>query len=423
MRTIDPNGVRIDDQLADFIERRALPGTGIDPARFWAGFADIFGRFAPENADLLAKRDAIQAKIDAWYQARAGQPFDVAAQRAFLTEIGYLVPEPAPFAIGSENVDDEVARLAGPQLVVPILNARFLLNAANARWGSLYDALYGTDAIPGTAAGKGYDPQRGAQVIAWAKAFLDDAVPLASGSWADLAGEDIVLADPSQYLGRSEKGRLFRHNGLHVEVVFDRDHPIGASDPAGISDVVLESALTTICDLEDSIAAVDAADKVAAYANWLGLMQGDLTDTFEKGGSMMTRALNPDRAYTAPDGSAFTLPGRSLLFVRNVGHLMTTPAVLLPDGSEAPEGILDGIVTTLIAIHDIQGRRANSRAGSIYIVKPKMHGPEEVGFTNRLFDAIEDLLGLDRHTLKVGVMDEERRTSANLAACIAAVKD
>ena len=423
MRTIDLNGVRVDERLADFIEQRALPGTGIDPARFWAGFAFIFARFAPENAALLVKRDAIQEKIDAWYQARAGQPFDVAAQRKFLTEIGYLVPEPAPFAIGSENVDDEVARLAGPQLVVPILNARFLLNAANARWGSLYDALYGTDAIPGTAAGKGYDPQRGAQVIAWAKAFLDDAVPLASGSWADLGGEDIALADPSQYLGRSEKGRLFRHNGLHVEVVFDRDHPIGASDPAGISDVVLESALTTICDLEDSVAAVDAADKVAAYANWLGLMQGDLTDTFEKGGAMMTRALNPDRTYTAPDGTAFTLPGRSLLFVRNVGHLMTTPAVLLPDGSEAPEGILDGIVTTLIAIHDIQGRRANSRAGSIYIVKPKMHGPDEVAFTDRLFDAIEDMMGMARHTIKVGVMDEERRTSANLAACIHAVKD
>jgi len=419
----DRAGLQVAQALASFIEERALPNTGIDADAFWRGVAAIFAQFAPENAALLAKRDSIQAQIDAWHQERAGQPIDAAAYQGFLREIGYLVPEPAPFQIGSENVDDEVARLAGPQLVVPILNARFLLNAANARWGSLYDALYGTDAIPGAAAGKGYDAARGAQVIAWAKAFLDEAVPLASGSWADLASEDINLADPGQYLGRSEKGRLFRHNGLHIEVVFDRAHPIGQTDPAGIADVILESALTTICDLEDSVAAVDAEDKVAAYSNWLGLMQGDLVETFEKNGAQMTRALNPDRSYTAPDGSTFTLPGRSLLFVRNVGHLMTTPAVLLPNGQEAPEGILDGIVTTLIAMHDLSKEGGNSRTGSVYIVKPKMHGPEEVGFTNRLFDAIEDLLGLGRHTLKVGVMDEERRTSANLAACIEAVKD
>lgn len=419
----DRAGLQVAQALASFIEDRALPNTGIDADAFWRGVAAIFAQFAPENATLLAKRDSIQAQIDAWHQERAGQPLDAAAYQGFLRDIGYLVPEPAPFQIGSENVDDEVARLAGPQLVVPILNARFLLNAANARWGSLYDALYGTDAIPGAAAGKGYDAARGAQVIAWAKAFLDEAVPLASGSWADLASEDINLADPGQYLGRSEKGRLFRHNGLHIEVVFDRAHPIGQTDPAGIADVILESALTTICDLEDSVAAVDAEDKVAAYSNWLGLMQGDLVETFEKNGAQMTRALNPDRSYTAPDGSTFTLPGRSLLFVRNVGHLMTTPAVLLPNGQEAPEGILDGIVTTLIAMHDLSKEGGNSRAGSVYIVKPKMHGPEEVGFTNRLFDAIEDLLGLGRHTLKVGVMDEERRTSANLAACIEAVKD
>ena len=419
----DRAGLQVAQALASFIEERALPNTGIDADAFWPGVAAIFAQFAPENAALLAKRDSIQAQIDAWHQERAGQPIDAAAYQGFLREIGYLVPEPAPFQIGSENVDDEVARLAGPQLVVPILNARFLLNAANARWGSLYDALYGTDAIPGAAAGKGYDAARGAQVIAWAKAFLDEAVPLASGSWADLASEDINLADPGQYLGRSEKGRLFRHNGLHIEVVFDRAHPIGQTDPAGIADVILESALTTICDLEDSVAAVDAEDKVAAYSNWLGLMQGDLVETFEKNGAQMTRALNPDRSYTAPDGSTFTLPGRSLLFVRNVGHLMTTPAVLLSNGQEAPEGILDGIVTTLIAMHDLSKEGGNSRAGSVYIVKPKMHGPEEVGFTNRLFDAIEDLLGLGRHTLKVGVMDEERRTSANLAACIEAVKD
>ena len=419
----DRAGLQVAQALASFIEDRALPNTGIDADAFWRGVAAIFAQFAPENAALLAKRDSIQAQIDAWHQERAGQPIDAAAYQGFLRDIGYLVPEPAPFQIGSANVDDEVARLAGPQLVVPILNARFLLNAANARWGSLYDALYGTDAIPGAAAGKGYDAARGAQVIAWAKAFLDEAVPLASGSWADLASEDINLADPGQYLGRSEKGLLFRHNGLHIEVVFDRAHPIGQTDPAGIADVILESALTTICDLEDSVAAVDAEDKVAAYSNWLGLMQGDLVETFEKNGAQMTRALNPDRSYTAPDGSTFTLPGRSLLFVRNVGHLMTTPAVLLPNGQEAPEGILDGIVTTLIAMHDLSKEGGNSRAGSVYIVKPKMHGPEEVGFTNRLFDAIEDLLGLGRHTLKVGVMDEERRTSANLAACIEAVKD
>ncbi|WP_176590985.1 malate synthase G [Sphingobium sp. EM0848] len=419
----DRAGLQVAQDLTTFIEERALPGTGIDADRFWQGTAAIFAQFAPENATLLAKRDDLQNRIDAYYSERVGQPADAASLRGFLSEIGYLVPEPAPFQVGSENVDDEVARLAGPQLVVPILNARFLLNAANARWGSLYDALYGTDAIPGAASGKGYDAARGAQVIGWAKSFLDEAIPLANGSWADLKSDDIRLADPTQYRGRSEKGRLFRHNGLHIEVVFDSAHPIGRDDPAGIADVILESALTTICDLEDSVAAVDAEDKVAAYTNWLGLMQGDLTDTFEKNGALMTRALNPDRSYTAPDGGNFTLPGRSLLFVRNVGHLMTTPAILLPNGTEAPEGILDGIVTSLIAMHDLKRDGGNSRTGSVYIVKPKMHGPEEVGFTNRLFDAIEDLLGLARHTLKVGVMDEERRTSANLAACIEAVRD
>ena len=420
---IDKAGLRVAAPLADFIEQQALPGTGIAPDAFWAGAADVLARFAPENLSLLRKRDTLQAQIDSWHEQRAGQPHDPAAYAIFLREIGYLVPEPAPFQIGSTNVDDEVARMAGPQLVVPILNARFLLNAANARWGSLYDALYGTDAIAGAPAGKGYDAARGAQVVAWAKAFLDDAVPLANGNWAALASDDIVLADPAQLVGTSENARLFRHNGLHIEIVFDKAHPIGATDPAGIADVILESALTTICDLEDSVAAVDAQDKVAAYANWLGLMRGDLTDRFEKNGAMMTRALNPDRTYTAPDGTTFTLPGRSLLFVRNVGHLMTTPAVRLSNGDEAPEGIIDGIVTSLIALHDLNGRRANSRAGSLYIVKPKMHGPGEVAFTDRLFDAIEDMLGMARHTIKVGVMDEERRTSANLAACIHAVKD
>ena len=409
-------GLTIADELVRLIEERALPGTGIEAEAFWAGMADILARFAPENAALLAKREDLQAQIDAWHMARAGKPLDSAEYQAFLREIGYLVPEPAPFAVTSANIDDELARMAGPQLVVPILNARFLLNAANARWGSLYDALYGTDAIPGVAQGKGYDAARGAQVIAWARGFLDNAVPGWEKALTDEAG-----APPH---ATSDKGFLFQHNGLHIEVVVDRSHPIGATDPLGVSDVILESALTTICDLEDSVAAVDGADKTLAYANWLGLMKGDLEEMFEKNGAMMTRRLNADREYTAPSGSKFTVPGRSLLFVRNVGHLMTTPAVLMPDGSEAPEGIIDGIVTTMIAMHDLRGGGAfkNSRSGSVYIVKPKMHGPEECAFANRLFDAIEDMLGLARHTLKIGVMDEERRTSANLAACIEAVK-
>ncbi|MDY1006774.1 MULTISPECIES: malate synthase G [unclassified Sphingomonas] len=422
---IDKAGLRVAAPLARFLEDQALPGTGVDPSAFWSGMADIYARFAPENRALLARRDALQAKIDAWYGALAGRPVDPDAQARFLREIGYLVEEPAPFVATSTRVDDEVARLAGPQLVVPVLNARFVLNAANARWGSLYDALYGTDVIPGTPSGRGYDPDRGAQVIAWAKAFLDSSVPLATGSWTDWDGSPPVLAQPDQLRGHAGSTILLRHNGLHIELVIDRDHPIGASDPAGLADVRLESALTTIVDLEDSVAAVDADDKVAAYANWLGLMKGDLEAQFDKGGRTLTRSLEHDRRYTAQDGSEIVLPGRSLLFVRNVGHLMTTPAIHLPDGTEAPEGILDGIVTALIALHDLNGtgRFRNSRQGSIYIVKPKMHGPDEAGFTNRLFDAVEDLLGLDRNTIKVGVMDEERRTSANLAACIAAVKD
>jgi malate synthase len=421
---IDRNGLKIASELVEFVEARALPGTGIDAEAFWTGVAAMFAELAPVNAALLAKRDLIQAEIDGWLAERAGEPIDQADYQPFLKSIGYLVDEPAPFAVTTRNVDAEVATMAGPQLVVPVLNARFVLNAANARWGSLYDALYGTDAIPGPARPGGYDPERGSQVIAWAKAFLDKAVPLASGSWATLAGEP-VLADPALLVGRAGDNYLFRHNGLHIEVVIDREHPIGRTDPAGIADVILESAITTIVDLEDSIAAVDAEDKVAAYANWLGLMRGDLEDTFEKGGRTLTRRLNDDRRYTAPDGSELVLRGRSLLFVRNVGHLMTTPAVILADGGEAPEGILDAIMTSLIGLHDVKGldRFRNSPAGSIYIVKPKMHGPDEAAFTNRLFDAVEDLLGLPRHAIKVGVMDEERRTSANLAACIHAVKD
>jgi malate synthase len=422
---VERNGLTVAVALAEFIEQRALPGTGIEAAQLWAGTADIFARFAPENRALLAKRDELQAAIDAWHGERAGQAIDQAEYQAFLRSIGYLVAEPARFAVGTRKVDDEIACLAGPQLVVPVLNARFALNAANARWGSLYDALYGTDAIAGSPAGRGYDAARGAAVIAWAKGFLDEAVPLASGSWSSWRGGIPELADPAQYCGRSGDTFLLRHNGLHIEIVIDAAHPIGRDDPGHIADVVLESALTTIIDLEDSIAAVDAEDKVAAYANWLGLMKGDLSADFEKGGETLQRTLAADRDYVARDGERFTLPGRSLLFVRNVGHLMTNPAVRLPDGSDAPEGILDAIVTSLIGVHDLrrEGRFVNSRAGSIYIVKPKMHGPDECAFSNRLFDAVEDLLGLERHTIKIGVMDEERRTSANLAACIHAVRD
>ena len=421
--------LRVASALATFVEEKALDGTGLDPAAFWQGASAILARFAPENRELLATRDRMQAAINGWHRERRGREPDPVAQEAFLRGIGYLVGEPVPFAIDTVGVDPEVATLAGPQLVVPALNARFLLNAANARWGSLYDALYGTDALPGTPASGGYDPVRGAAVIARAKAFLDDAAPLATGSWIDWAGDDPALADPAQLVGRGagvgdERSILLRHNGLHIDIILDRAHPIGRTDPAGIADVVLESALTTIVDLEDSVAAVDAADKVAAYANWLGVIRGDLTDTFEKGGRTRTRALAGDRRYVAPDGAGVALPGRSLLFVRNVGHLMTTDAVLLPDGSEMPEGILDAIVTSLVGLHDVRGlgRFRNGAAGSIYIVKPKMHGPAECGFTDRLFDAVEDLLGLPRHTIKVGVMDEERRTSANLAACIHAVR-
>ena len=420
---IDRAGLEVAQVLVRFVEEQVLPGLDVEPGGWWAGVAAIFNRFAPENATLLRTRDDIQAKIDAWHIERRGQPLDAGAYREFLTGIGYLVPEPPAFQIGTANVDAEIAAMAGPQLVVPALNARFVLNAANARWGSLYDALYGTDALPGIAAPGGYDPVRGAQVIARAKSFLDDAVPLASGSWASFAGAEPALRDPGQLIGRAGNSWLFRHNGLHIEVVVDRQHAIGRTDPGGIADVVLEAALTTIFDLEDSIAAVDAGDKVAAYANWLGLMRGNLQDTFDKGGRAVTRRLATDRHYVASDGSTFTLPGRSVLFVRNVGHLMTTPALLM-NGAEVPEGILDSVMTSTIALYDLKalGSLRNSRTGSMYIVKPKMHGPAEADFTDRLFDAVEDLLGLARNTMKVGVMDEERRTSANLAATIHAVR-
>jgi len=410
-------GLRIAEQLAEFVESRALSGTGIAADVLWRGLSDILERFVPHNRMLLAKRDDIQLQIDAWHKANPGPITDMPAYQAFLRDIGYLVPEPAPFAIGTQNVDAEIATMAGPQLVVPSLNDRFVLNAANARWGSLYDALYGTDVLSAPAARPGgYDTDRGDAVVAYARHFLDDAIP---GWQAALAG-----GNNPYFLAKAQAGDstryLFKHHGLHIEVLVNPTHPVGATDALHIADVILESALTTIIDLEDSVAAVDADDKVAAYTNWLGLMRGDLVASFDKGGKTVTRALEPDRDY---DG--LTLAGRSLMFVRNVGHLMTNPAALLADGSEAPEGILDAVFTSLCALHDLKGlgTHRNSRAGSIYIVKPKMHGPEEAAFTNDLFDAVEDVLGLPRHTIKVGVMDEERRTSANLAACIHAVRD
>jgi malate synthase len=410
---VEKSGLQVDSALAAFLEQQVLAPLGKDTAAFWAGFAALLDRFVPLNRALLAKREDLQAKIDAWHSERAGMGIEQGVYQDFLTEIGYLVPEPAPFAIGTQNVDAEIATMAGPQLVVPMLNARFLLNAANARWGSLYDAYYGTDALDAPPARPGgYDEARGAAVIAAARAFLNSAIP----GW-----ETALKGEPCEHLVAQKPGAfLFRHNGLHIEVQVDPDSPVGRTDPLGIKDVVLESALTTICDLEDSVAAVDAEDKLAGYANWLGVIRGDLAESFEKGGQTLTRTLNPDRAW-----GDLTLPGRSLLFVRNVGHLMTNPAILLADGSEIPEGIMDAVVTSAIGAHDGAGlgKYRNSRSGSIYIVKPKQHGPEECGFTNQLFDAVEDLLGLTRHTIKVGVMDEERRTSANLAACIHAVKD
>jgi len=419
-------GIEADPKLADFIETEVLGPLSRDVDGFWQGFAALLEEFAPRNAALLARREELQAKIDAWHGEHAGKPHDGGAYRAFLQEIGYLVPEPGDFTIGTRNVDSEIATMAGPQLVVPILNARFLLNAANARWGSLYDALYGTDVLDAAPAKPGgYDEERGAAVIAEGRRLLDEIVPLASGGWADLADLDAIeLADPAQHIGRTDRGPLFRHNGLHIELVVDPDSQVGKTDRLGIADIVFEAALTTIADCEDSVAAVDAEDKLVAYRNWLGIMRGDLSESFEKGGRTVTRELASDVVWTDDKGAQHSLPGRSLMFVRNVGHLMTNPAMRW-DGKEIPEGIMDAVVTSAIGAQDVAklGRHGNSRCGSIYIVKPKMHGPEECAFTNDLFDAVEDLLGLERHTIKVGVMDEERRTSANLAACIHAVKD
>ena len=419
-------GIEADPKLADFIETEVLGPLSRNVDGFWQGFAALLEEFAPRNAALLAKREDLQAQIDAWHGEHAGKPHDGGAYRAFLQEIGYLVPEPGDFTIGTRNVDSEIATMAGPQLVVPILNARFLLNAANARWGSLYDALYGTDVLDAPPAKPGgYDEERGAAVIAEGRRLLDEIVPLASGGWSDLADLDAIeLADPAQHIGRTDRGPLFRHNGLHIELVVDPDSQVGRTDRLGIADIVFEAALTTIADCEDSVAAVDAEDKLVAYRNWLGIMRGDLSESFEKGGRTVTRELASDVVWTDDKGAQHSLPGRSLMFVRNVGHLMTNPAMRW-DGKEIPEGIMDAVVTSAIGAQDVAklGRHGNSRCGSIYIVKPKMHGPEECAFTNDLFDAAEDLLGLERHTIKVGVMDEERRTSANLAACIHSVKD
>lgn len=440
-------GLNVAKILYDFVVDEVIPGTGIEAAAFWRGLDRILQRFAPVNRSLLQRRDALQAQIDDWFGKRRGQPFDEAAHKAFLTEIGYLLPEGPAFKVDTANVDDEIAAVAGPQLVVPISNARYALNAANARWGSLYDALYGSDAIAraGAAApGRNYNPERGKRVIAWARRFLDEAVPLSTGSHADVlgyavnggtlqatrrGGATVGLAEPGKlrgYRGRPDapEAVVLVNNGLHIEIVIDRAHPIGRDDAAGVADVVLEAALTTIMDLEDSIAAVDPADKVAAYRNWLGLCKRTLVETFQKDGKARTRRLAADRSYTRPDGGPLSLPGRSLMLIRNVGHLMMDESVLDRDGALAPEGILDAAITSLIALHDLKSRDTtrNSRVGSIYIVKPKMHGPDEAAFAGEVFGAVEDLLGLSRNTIKIGLMDEERRTTVNLKECIRAVK-
>ena len=425
-------GLQVAAELVDFIETRALPGTGISAEAFWEGLSSTVAEFHPRIQAALDIRADFQSQIDAWHVERRGQAHDATAYEAFLREIGYLVPEGPAFEIETQNVDPEIATIAGPQLVVPVMNARFALNAANARWGSLYDAFYGTDAIGDLPSGKGYDADRGARVIAKAKAFLDEAIPLQSGSWADVSDLSVndntlavSLADQDQFKGSREDTDklclLFENNGLKIEVVVDASSQIGASDPAGISDVRLESALSAIMDCEDSVAAVDAEDKVIAYTNWLGLMAGDLEETFEKGGQMITRKMHEDATFIAPDGSSFDVKMRALMLVRNVGHLMTTPAVLTAEGAEIGEGILDAMVTTLCAMHDI-ARRANSVTGSVYVVKPKMHGPAEVALSDELFSAVEAALGLPQNTVKLGIMDEERRTSANLGECIRAAK-
>jgi malate synthase len=448
---VSVGNLRVARVLYDFVNNEALPGTDIDPDTFWAGVDKVVADQTPQNQDLLNLRDELQAQIDKWHRQRVIEPVDPDAYREFLAEIGYLLPEPDDFTITTSGVDAEITTTAGPQLVVPVLNARFALNAANARWGSLYDALYGTDVIPesdGAEQGTSYNRVRGDKVIAYARTFLDEAVPLASGSWADATGLSIVdgelqiaigagstgLASPEKFVGYSgELGSpnwsvLLVNHGLHIEILIDPESPIGKTDKAGVKDVILESAITTIMDFEDSVTAVDADDKVLGYRNWLGLNKGDLAEEVQKGGKTFTRVLNADRTYTASDGDELTLPGRSLLFVRNVGHLMTNDAIVDADGNEVFEGIMDALFTGLTAIHGLKtgeanGPLVNSRTGSIYIVKPKMHGPAEVAFTCELFSRVEDVLGLPQGTMKVGIMDEERRTTVNLKACIKAAAD
>ncbi len=444
---IESGALQVAKTLYDFINEEALPGTGVDQGAFWSAFENILVDLAPKNKDLLAKREALQTQIDAWHRERKGQALDQGEYQAFLKDIGYLQEEGPAFQIETANVDEELANKPGPQLVVPVMNARYALNAANARWGSLYDALYGTDAISedgGAEKGGAYNPVRGEKVIAFGRAFLDEAAPLAGGSHkdvtayqikdgalvADLGGNETALKDPAQFAGyqgdtNGPKAVLLKNNSLYAEIQINADHPIGAGDMANVSDILIESAVTTIMDAEDSVAAVDAEDKIQVYRNWLGLMKGDLKDAFVKGGKQVERTLNPDRVYTDPKGAELTLPGRSLMLVRNVGHLMTNGAILLPNGEEAPEGLLDAMITTLIAIHDLKGNGPfrNSRAGSVNIVKPKMHGPEEVAFAVETFGRVEDALGLARNTMKIGIMDEERRTTVNLTECIRAAKE
>ncbi|MGA4518767.1 malate synthase G [Solibacillus silvestris] len=444
---VQVGNLQVAEVLFQFINEQVLPNSGVEQTAFWDGFDKLVHELAPENKALLAQRDALQVQINEWHKGNKGN-FQFADYKAFLEEIGYVEPKAEDFQVETENVDAEIAYQAGPQLVVPVSNARYAINAANARWGSFYDALYGTDVISdedGTEAGKGYNPIRGNKVIDYAKKFLDQAAPLKAASHKDaitykiaesklvitlVNGETTTLAEPEKlvgYQGTTEQPTaiLLKNNDLHIEIQIDRNHPIGKDDAAGVKDIYLESAITTIMDCEDSVAAVDAEDKVEVYANWLGLMKGDLTATFAKGSKTVTRTLNPDRVYTGVNGDTVTLNGRSLMFIRNVGHLMTNPAILDQDGSEVPEGIMDGIVTSLIAKHEVIGNGSykNSQKGSIYIVKPKMHGSKEVAFANKLFERVEDLIGLERFTLKIGVMDEERRTSLNLKACISEVKN
>lgn len=442
-QAIDKFGLKVAPLLHDFLENEALPQSGVSSEDFWKGFSDLVHDLAPKNKALLATRDEFQTKIDAWYKEN-GAPSDLDVYKKFLSDINYLVPEGDKFSVDTQNVDPEIAVVAGPQLVVPIMNARFALNAANARWGSLYDALYGTDALGDLPQGKGYDEERGGRVIAWAKDFLDKSVPLAAGKWADVKGFAIEdgallissslgetgLADPSQFTGykgeaSAPRALMFVKNGMHVGIHINAEHQIGKTDPAHISDVWLESALTAIMDCEDSVAAVDAEDKTLVYRNWLGLMRGDLEESFEKGGKTITRKLSPDLDFSAPDGGETKLKGRSLMLVRNVGHLMTNPAIHLKDGSEIPEGMMDAMCTALIALYDVgpKGRRANSAEGSMYVVKPKMHGPEEVAFAVEIFDRVEKILGMAPNTIKMGIMDEERRTTVNLKECIRAAKN